>query len=353
VIIENRSTAAKPLLILEGPDCAGKSTLLHNLLEAPLGRRVLGMHLGSFKHITDERLCCIYMDAMMPALQGLAPVVMDRSWISEPYYHAVYRPNSALRVPSVYARMLQRVALRCKPWIVYCRPDRSRMVEEFRRRLAGGSEMLDDEAQWSRVVAFYDEGYAKNCWGLRTKTYKFDEPEQDTFDLLVEYLQTSDLGSAFGPTQMAGWRTAGNMEARVLVVGESFANHRPHDHLVQYPFVSFWRQGCSAYLTDVLEQHKIPERDLFWGNQDCPKMSEWFRAWLACCPSSPRRIICLGNTAHDKVSTMLAAIAKLKHKKNLREAKSKTTVFKLPHPAHHMRFSDGEYPFAEAFFTNK
>src|SRR4051812_18522188 len=110
-------THSKRLVILEGPDGAGKTTLAEQL-----GRRGwLVVHLGPFLQVDDD-LARLYVEAMMPAILGHADVVLDRCWLSEIPYGLVMRDGDDRL--GWQRRLLERLALRCRATVIRCLPPR-------------------------------------------------------------------------------------------------------------------------------------------------------------------------------------------------------------------------------------
>ena len=99
------------IIILEGPDGGGKTTLAETL-RAQLqsnGMTHVIKH-GPYKGVQSEDLCKIFFRSMSQALTYDDHVIMDRSWLSEPIYGNVYRKGEN-RVDMPRRRMLERVAL--------------------------------------------------------------------------------------------------------------------------------------------------------------------------------------------------------------------------------------------------
>jgi hypothetical protein len=104
-----------------------------------------------------------------------------------------------------------------------------------------------------------------------------------------------------------------------VLVGETFADHKDGDALLQVPFVSFGREGCSAWVTDRVAEAGVSEADLLWVNADSPRLGEVIEA------HARSVVIALGNEA-------------LKRLQNL----GLTEVIAVEHPQHAKRFKHGK-----------
>lgn len=242
------------VVILEGPDGGGKTTFAKKLLALPLGlsaeRELQLVHCGPFDRVTDG-LARLYVEAMLPALHGYADVVLDRSWLSEGVYGPVFREGS--RLPPYQVRMLERIALRCETQVVLCLPPLERCLQTFRERR--GEEMLERESELTEVHGRY--------WRLESalpvRLYDFTATNASPTHVLALTQPSAPHAVHVG--------SAGNLQAPVVLVGEQFAEHKNQDPLVQHPFVSFNRAGCSAWLTEQL-QGIVTEDQLLWVNAD-------------------------------------------------------------------------------------
>ena len=107
------SSIAFPLILTEGPDNAGKSTLAHDL-----AKRLKGIYIKTERHPRFSTDVGAYQDLLRQA-RLFAPTIVDRHpAISEPIYGRIIRGEHCLeRYPTVIEACLQQFDL-----IVYCRP---------------------------------------------------------------------------------------------------------------------------------------------------------------------------------------------------------------------------------------
>jgi hypothetical protein len=169
--------------------------------------------------------------------------------------------------------MLERLAMRCGGTVVYCLPKWETVKANYLSRKE--IEYLENEDQLQQVYNLY----------LNQET--------DLLEIIYDYeisrrLIPSDLSfrSRQHPLDI---QSAGNWDARTVIVGETFADQKDEDPLYQWPFASFSNQGCSQWLTTQLDLAGINEKELLWVNADqlSPSMLNDQR----------QQIIALGKTA--------------------------------------------------------
>jgi hypothetical protein len=290
------------LTIFEGPDGAGKTTLAQAYAKETNARY---LHFDALRGIkTGAGLARHYAEAIMPAVLGYQDIVMDRCWLSEEPYAEVYHHEQG-RLGRAHTRMLERLALRCGAVVVLCAPPLEVVRENYLSRQ--GEEMLESVAQLEQV---YD----------RYKRHLL------THLPCVAYDYTGKTGNATVPPyyleefrgqrhSLAVGSTAGNWDARVVLVGQDFARHKDLDSYYQWPFASFSGAGCSRFLTDHLEEWGILESELLWVNADMV---------LEAIPFGERKVIALGELA-----SMALNVLDVRH-----------TL--ISHPQYHKRFKAGE-----------
>ena len=123
----------KRLVIFEGVDGAGKTTLakhVANVLDADL------IHHGPYQDITGGvDLAEIYEKSTLNAVYGLRNVILDRSWISEEVYGAVYR-DGANRLAHIAQTIERRLVFSydLSVVVVFCVPLLSRVIVNLSMR---------------------------------------------------------------------------------------------------------------------------------------------------------------------------------------------------------------------------
>lgn len=269
------SINCRKLTIFEGPDGGGKSTAAQKFAEQTGAHYV---HFGPLPGVT-KGLGRMYVEAMMPALMGYTDVVFDRSWLSELPYGVAFRLGAnRLGVPG--RRMLERLAMRCETIVVNCRPawDVVRANYLSRKHI----EMLEDDQQLRQVYDIY--GMQES--DLPSVVYDYTK-NQDFFDFFYgrecDELRTS--------AHVVVSKTAGNLDAKAIIVGERFADQKDNDALYQWPFGSFSGAGCSRWLAEQLDGADIHEKDLLWVNADQPL------SWINSYTYAGTKVFALGNEA--------------------------------------------------------
>jgi hypothetical protein len=271
---------SRRVVVLEGPDGGGKTTLARAICERTGARYV---HHGPYPGVGARALPRFYLDAIAPALVGDADIVVDRSWLSELAYGPVYRGRS--RIDALDLRMLDRVLARCRTTVVRCLPPVEACLAAFRAR--SETEYLPTEGLVRKVYDRYVS--ALGSWtALPVVTFDYTRGDGAT---RVDALWSSNA--------TAPWRTAtigsGWCDAPVVVVDETVGNHKSVDPWLRYPFVSFADAGCSRWLARELETAGIPESALRWVNANDPGIESVFGR------TPVRVVLALGQVAAQRV----------------------------------------------------
>lgn len=240
------------LTIFEGPDGGGKSTAAQSFAEATGARYV---HFTSLPRV-GKNLGRIYVEAMLPALLGYQDVVFDRCWLSEMPYGIAFREGKD-RLTTASRRMLERLAMRCGAVVVRCQPPWEVVKANYLSRKH--IEMLDNEHQLKTV---YDL-YAEQATDLPELVYDYTKEDLLTIPKLVNDVERRRFTRH--PLDVA---SAGNWDAKIVLVGEAFAERKDCDAFYQWPFGSFSNEGCSQWLTDQLDLIEVGEDELLWVNAD-------------------------------------------------------------------------------------
>ncbi len=214
---------SKRLIIIESPPGSGKTQLAKALCEVRPNTHYI--YLGLFPRV-GAGLARLYVDAMMPAVLGHADVVMDGSWLEE-------RPYGKDRL-GARLRILERLAWRCQTLVA--------------RHWRVGSLTRGD------VDTIFFPSSLPNVILNQLR-------ETDAVACVLHAL-TNDASIPHSLSQP----TAGNLNGKVLLVGEEYGAKTNADPLYSWPFGAL--SGCSLWLAERLEEGGISERDLYWVNAD-------------------------------------------------------------------------------------
>ena len=294
------------LTIFEGPDGGGKSTAAQVYAKATGARYV---HFASLPRV-NRSLGRVYVEAMLPALLGYQDVVFDRCWLSELPYGVAFREGRDRLTPAS-RRMLERLAMRCGAVVVRCQPAWDTVRANFMGRKQ--IEMLDNDGQLKTV---YDL-YAEQVTDLPEFVYDYTQDDIFSAPRLVNRVEA--VRFKLHPLATS---SAGNWDAKIVLVGEAFAERKDTDAFYQWPFGSFSNEGCSQWLTDKIDLVDVGEDDLLWVNAD---QDVSFLYDL-----QPEKIIALGNLAYERLY------------------KLKIQATAVPHPQSWKRFNNGQrYPLLD------
>lgn len=287
----------KRLTIFEGPDGAGKTTTAKQFAS---DTNAVYVHFPQLPRV-DTGLARMYVESMLPALLGYQDVVFDRSWLSELPYGQVFREGQD-RLGNSTVRMLERLAMRCDTMVILCLPEFSTVVQNYRSRKH--LEMLDSVEQLVDVFNIYSH---KLKTSLPVMYYDYE------YDIFPTTSSTS-MGRTIA--HHLDVRSAGNMRAKIALVGDQFAERKNDDPFYQWPFASFSNEGCSRWLTKQLDFNGIGEDNLYWINSD--------------------QILSLGHIASFDNIITLGANARLRVEKLGLEG-----FFAINHPQYEKRFGSG------------
>lgn len=252
----------QPLTIFEGPDCSGKSTAAYKFFqEGRIAQRLL--HHGPYAGV-KKLLPRLYVETMLPMLDGGAGQIWDRAWYSEPIYGNAFRHGED-RIGRTNKRHLERFAHRHGAVVVLCLPPWDVVLEQWKSRK--GEEYLEHEDQLRLVYEDYADLY-RWC-GLPIVLYDYT---RHSIEGLSKAVEEARLG--IGPDNL---RIGGNHKAKVVLVGDTCSDLKDEDCNWRLPFASFSTTGSSHWLTSKLVDLGVQERQLCWLNSDVVGNLDWLR----------------------------------------------------------------------------
>lgn len=133
------------ILILEGPDGSGKTTLatrLHATTGYPM------YHRSKPENEEDK---ANMMEQLKADLKKYKNVIVDRCWYSEIVYGNVMRDGSVIDYPEMYD--LERLALSKGALLIYCTGDPAAM---YKRATARGEDYITSFADYMQICRSYD-----------------------------------------------------------------------------------------------------------------------------------------------------------------------------------------------------
>lgn len=167
------------LVILEGPDGGGKTTLANELLKATIGAATLKRH-GPYPG--ESRIAKHYLASVMDAVIHPAKlVIMDRAWHSEPIYGAAWR-NGENRLSAMDVVALESAAKIAGGVLVICLPPYDVCLTAWKTRM--GKEYLKKEEALKYVWHAYHRGLDR--WRQALPIVAYDYTRDDLAATLEE-----------------------------------------------------------------------------------------------------------------------------------------------------------------------
>jgi hypothetical protein len=267
------------LIILEGPDGAGKTTLAQQLVHE--------FNAKLIRHDAQpERaeMFPYFINSLREAAKHDGRVIFDRCWLSEPIYGAVLR-NGGDRV-GINRRALDRVALGIGAVVIRCLPALDTVLENFNKNRHEQLPQKDEQ-----MKAIY-ERYEHSRWVQYVgRQYAYTYTRPGALGDLRDWLGACEF-SNHGPG-IGNWS-----RGCTLLIGDTPGSLDPYrTRNLNWPFAS--NQGCSPWLSTQLEKFGHHEGRLYWINArrvyDRGRMGPERADFIA--SLSPERVIALGDVA--------------------------------------------------------
>jgi nicotinamide riboside kinase len=262
------------LILLDGPDCAGKSTLAQSLIAASAeqGHKAVVHHLGK----PEPGKCWkIHADALLAYIKQMLDedviVIADRHFLSEGIYGRGYRSGSEYPYTMRYMDMLfnrfNGLKVVCCPPTSVVVDTHAKMKEVRREEYDSGMDKIANMFQsiWHSAVhltslpgADYTAQLAA-LGGVQDKPlwYHFDYCENDVDDYARFLLKELEIENDIADPFLSQYRFNGTPSLRsVLLIGDKM--NTPNE--LGIPF--FANHGSSQFLAKTLHQLCVPAENL-------------------------------------------------------------------------------------------
>lgn len=262
------------IIILEGPDGTGKTTLAKHL-QNTYGFRYI--HTGPPE---DDRVLEAYGRTLYDASRETGDVVIDRLHVGERIYGPILRGKDKLgREGEV---LIRRLTNAYNARVVFCLPPYPTAFENWRKRHQEDKELVTKAETYSNIYHAYrnlkeDPFYANATWWDYTRI-----PVDLAAEILVKFES--------GPTPLPGG-VIGSSSPRFLFVGE-----QANQEYLDIPF--FALNGSSHYLNDCIEDAGYQESEIAFVNAKRLNGSGVHLSAIHKTLGEPK-VIALGNVSRD------------------------------------------------------
>jgi thymidylate kinase len=159
----------KRLIIFEGPDGCGKTTLA-KAVAARLS--AIYVHHGPYKDTTKD-LANIYMTSMGPAAIDDSDVVLDRSWLSEKPYGIVFRHGENRLGDAVVSTLESFALVNTNALVVLCCTPWDTCAANFTRNI--DNEYLDNTDTLRQVWYWYHQEFTTSLSQLTIDPFSMNQ----------------------------------------------------------------------------------------------------------------------------------------------------------------------------------
>lgn len=232
-----------PIIILEGPDGTGKSTLAEAITDNYYPAKVI--------HLTyrfKDKMPSYHTAALELALKlsRESLVILDRWWPSEGIYAEAYRGGT--RWPYM-GTLLHRVAQKHGLTYVICLPeDKDRYLDDFNRLKDNRKELFN--SGMDRVYDGYAKLHQEFYWWPRYDRYKYEGAVNEYARMILDGAAENTFRKSYRMLDRTYRNFCGNPQRPIaLLVGEK-ANHKSRREMwpfFQHANSSLWLAGCLAY----------------------------------------------------------------------------------------------------------
>lgn len=284
------------VIILEGPDGSGKTTLAEFLKQNDFVYK----HEGPPPPNRDQLE--YYKCTLFDALESKHNVVFDRLFLGETIYGPVIRGVDNLGKDG--AKLFERILASQTVHQYICMPSEHTLRNNYLKKMQDKSDYVGGMTNFKKIVNLY---YSKILRPY-TRLYDYEADSPQTV-----------LDEPFQPALPKG--TIGSRDAKHLFIADV-----PNHPYVDWPFFSV--TNSSGYFNKVLEILNIEEKDMALSNAYGPNEEE--HDPLAICNAFPnlKHIILMGNKAQEWFVRKVNA--------------ANVKVHFLPHPSYMKRFKGSD-----------
>lgn len=292
------------VVILEGPDGGGKTTLARQLVE----RGFVYKHEGPPP--LGEDLIAYYLKILNDSVEASFDTVHDRLWLGERIYGPTCRGIDRLGPEGQI--LFNRIHTAKNVLQIICLPSFEIALENYEAKIMEKSDYLKSLNKWKEVYEAYKDWATNNSAEVIDYTNKYD----NCVSILNHFSVEEMLHFRCFPKGMVG-----NPSAKYLFIGD-----QPNHESIDIPFHAV--NGSSGYLNKAISMAGIEESELALSNAYGPRGRD-FHALGSILISVPHveKIFLLGNEAVKWFNSDLNSGVKVPCK-----------VYSLPHPSYLKRF---------------
>jgi predicted ATPase len=262
------------VVVLEGPDGGGKTTLATSLMNKGFDY----VHCGPPEAGTD--LLAHYLQILDSALNSQKDVVIDRLWLGERIYGPICRNND--RVGVLGQTLFQRIH-NSKPILHYlCLPPIGVAKVNYIDKMKDKDDYVKSMDRWSDIYRAYYEWFC--VFGAVANLFDYKRHTVETVMADLEIL--NDF------TDLLPKGTVGSPQAKYLFVGD-----QPNHDSIDVPF--FATNGSSGYFNRALKLANFKESEIAIGNAYSPTGERHDGDEMIRSLPKLQKIILMGGKAHD------------------------------------------------------
>jgi hypothetical protein len=232
------------VIILEGPDGSGKTTLANALVKMGFEYR----HEGPSPKKID--LVDYYLKTLNNAIESQTDTVLDRFWLGERIYGPIARGSDRLgdRGQTLFLRLHN--SKQVKQYI--CLPSLKAARQNYAKKIVEKSDYLGNLDMWGQTFKSYREWLDK--YGNDSDLYDYEKNTPDQVYQQAKLYSLSPLPAG----------TIGSRKAEYLFIGD-----RPNHDFIDIPF--FALTGSSGYLNSALVSAGLDEGSIALSNAYSPE----------------------------------------------------------------------------------